>query len=260
MTFNIANQITGWKSQAAGAPAVPRLGGAREEPSARCYRSGKPGLLELYHLLERRGVRFPGGVPLLSSNSTTLHLMSFPSPSSRVRFTLIASSGAPRPPPPPPTLPPPSILPLFWRRVDEIPGWLLFRTPGRLFAGPLGRSLSVTDNPSDSTTPTANATRSSPSSVLRNPSRKFLTCAPTLVSAAVPLSHVWSSPGHLSRLQGSSPVEPLATLRGNLESPTNSSVSKLGRNQNTQRRRVQVWGQQSPHRGSQKRPNSSYEC
>lgn len=41
--------------------------------------------------------------------------------------------------------------------LDEIPGWLSLRTPGRLFAGPLGRSLSVTDNSSDSTTPAANA-------------------------------------------------------------------------------------------------------
>lgn len=87
MTFNIANQITGpekRKITAAEALAVPRLGER-----------------ERHHLLEASGVGFPAGVALLSSNSTTLHLMPFPSLSSRFIFALIA----PPPPPPLPRLP-----------------------------------------------------------------------------------------------------------------------------------------------------------
>lgn len=133
MTFNIANQITGpekRKITAAGALAVPRLAER-----------------ERRHLLEARGVGFPVGVALLSSNSTTLHLMPFPSPSSRFIFALIAPPPFPPPPPPPSHSPPanPAALLVPTARLsccrDEILQRLASRTACRLgaFGGKLQR-------------------------------------------------------------------------------------------------------------------------
>lgn len=118
MTFNIANQITGpekRKITAAEALAVPRLGER-----------------ERHHLLEASGVGFPAGVALLSSNSTTLHLMPFPSLSSRFIFALIAPPL--RPPSPashsPPVNPAAPLVPTarLSRCRDEILQRLALRT------------------------------------------------------------------------------------------------------------------------------------
>lgn len=151
MTFNIANQITGpekRKISAAGALAVPRLGER-----------------ERHHLLEASGVGFPVGVALLSSNSTTLHLMPFPSLSSRFIFALIASSAPPHPPPPhsPPVNPAALLVPTARLSCcrDEILQRLALGTAGRLRVGPSGSSFSVTDSAADSTPLATNASKQS---------------------------------------------------------------------------------------------------